>query len=74
MAIDDPEHLLNKIGQLLTADGEYPFEPTLPHAQLDHNMTGESIQGTRQSVSLSVAGERTLDLRTSRAVGSAGKQ
>ncbi len=43
MATDDSEHLLNEIGQLLMADGEYPLEPTLLYAQLDHNMIGESI-------------------------------
>ena len=43
VATDDSEHLLNEIGQLLMADGEYPLEPTLLYAQLDNNMIGESI-------------------------------
>ena len=37
------EQLLNEIGQLLTEDREYPFEPTLLYTQLDHNMVGELI-------------------------------
>jgi hypothetical protein len=40
---DKAEQLLQEIGQLLTLDREYPFEPTLLYAQLDHNMIGESI-------------------------------
>jgi hypothetical protein len=43
VATDNSEHLLNEIGQLLMADSEYPLEPTLLYAQLDHNMIGESI-------------------------------
>ncbi|MGR6327553.1 hypothetical protein ACU5AX_00645 [Sphingomonas sp. XXL09] len=43
MANDDAEKLLNEIGQLLTEDCEYPFEPTLLYAQLDRNVVGESI-------------------------------
>lgn len=43
MADDEAEKLLNEIGQLLTKDREYPFEPTLLYAQLDRNMVGESI-------------------------------
>lgn len=43
MATDNSERLLNEIGQLLVADGEYAREPTLLYAQLDHNMIGESI-------------------------------
>lgn len=43
MANDEMEQLLNEIGQLLTEDREYPFEPTLLYTQLDHNMVGESI-------------------------------
>jgi hypothetical protein len=43
VATDNSEHLLNDIGQLLMADSEYPLEPTLLYAQLDHNMIGESI-------------------------------
>lgn len=40
---DETDHLLNEIGNLLTQDREYPFEPTLLYAQLDYNMIGESI-------------------------------
>ncbi len=43
MASDEAESLLNEIGRLLAEDSEYPFEPTLLYAQLDHNMIGESI-------------------------------
>lgn len=43
MANDEAEGLLNEIGRLLADDHEYPFEPTLLYAQLDHNMIGESI-------------------------------
>lgn len=43
VANDEAERLLNEIGQLLTEDREYPFEPTLLYAQLDRNMIGESI-------------------------------
>ncbi|MCP1469327.1 hypothetical protein J3E64_001002 [Sphingobium sp. OAS761] len=43
VATDDPEELLNEIGRLLAEDREYPSEPTLLYAQLDHNMIGESI-------------------------------
>ena len=43
MATDEINGLLNEIGQLLTADRDYPLEPTLLYAQLDDNMVGESI-------------------------------
>lgn len=43
MAETGAERLLNEIGELLMDDGEYPAEPTLLYAQLDHNMIGESI-------------------------------
>lgn len=43
MADAEAEKLLNKIGQLLMEDREYPVEPTLLYAQLDRNMVGESI-------------------------------
>ncbi|MBB3587736.1 hypothetical protein [Sphingomonas sp. BK481] len=43
MATDEIDALLNEIGQLLTADRDYPLEPTLLYAQLDNNMVGESI-------------------------------
>lgn len=43
MANDDTENLLNEIGRLLTEDRDYPFEPTLLYAELDHGMVGESI-------------------------------
>jgi hypothetical protein len=35
--------LLNEIGESLMEDGEYPSEPTLLYAQLDHTMVGEWI-------------------------------
>jgi hypothetical protein len=43
VATDEINGLLNEIGQLLTADRDYPLEPTLLYAQLDDNMVGESI-------------------------------
>lgn len=43
MAETESEQLLNEIGELLTEDRDYPSEPTLLYAQLDHNMTGQSI-------------------------------
>lgn len=43
MAETESERLLNEIGRLLMEDGDYPSEPTLLYAQLDHNMIGESI-------------------------------
>lgn len=43
MAETESEKLLAEIGGLLMEDDEYPSEPTLLYAQLDHNMTGQSI-------------------------------
>ncbi len=43
MAETESERLLEEIGGLLMEDGEYPSEPTLLYAQLNHNMIGESI-------------------------------
>ncbi|MFW2851058.1 hypothetical protein ACM61V_03900 [Sphingomonas sp. TX0543] len=43
MAETESERLLNEIGRLLMEDSDYPSEPTLLYAQLDHNMIGESI-------------------------------
>jgi hypothetical protein len=43
LAENESERLLNEIGGLLMKDAEYPLEPTLLYAQLDHNMIGESI-------------------------------
>jgi hypothetical protein len=43
VATDEINGLLNEIGQLLTADRDYPLETTLLYVQLDDNMVGESI-------------------------------
>ena len=43
MTESESERLLDEIGRLLMEDDEYPSEPTLLYAQLDHNMIGESI-------------------------------
>lgn len=43
MVETESERLLNEIGRLLMEDSDYPSEPTLLYAQLDHNMIGESI-------------------------------
>ena len=43
MAETESELLLQEIGGLLTEDSDYPSEPTLLYAQLDHNMIGQSI-------------------------------
>lgn len=43
MVETETAQLLNEIGQLLMEDRDYPSEPTLLYAQLDHNMIGESI-------------------------------
>jgi len=43
VAETETEQLLNEIGRLLMEDRDYPSEPTLLYAQLDHNMIGESI-------------------------------
>lgn len=43
MAETESEQLLAEIGELLMSDEEYPSEPTLLYAQLDHNVIGESI-------------------------------
>lgn len=43
MVETESEQLLNEIGRLLREDSDYPTEPTLLYAQLDHNMVGQSI-------------------------------
>jgi hypothetical protein len=43
VAETESERLLQEIGGLLMDDSEYPSEPTLLYAQLDHNMVGDSI-------------------------------
>jgi hypothetical protein len=43
VAETESERLLSEIGRLLMDDREYPSEPTLLYAQLDHNVVGESI-------------------------------
>ena len=39
----EQERLLDVIGESLMEDSEYPSEPTLLYAQLDHGMIGQSI-------------------------------
>lgn len=43
MAETKSEQLLKRIGELLQQDDEYPSEPALLYAQVDRNMTGQSI-------------------------------
>jgi hypothetical protein len=43
VAETESERLLIEIGGLLMEDTEYPSEPTLLYAQLDHDVVGESI-------------------------------
>lgn len=39
----ESERLLDEIGVLLMDDSEYPSEPTLLYAELDHDVVGQSI-------------------------------
>lgn len=43
MPSDETERLLNKIGELLAEDTEYPLDGTLLHAELDRNFVAPSI-------------------------------
>ncbi|PWG02517.1 hypothetical protein [Sphingosinicella humi] len=43
MPSDKTERLLNKIGQLLAEDTEYPLDGTLLYAELDRNFVAPSI-------------------------------
>ena len=43
MPRDETERLLNKIGELLAEDTEYPLDGTLLYAKLDTNMVAPSI-------------------------------
>lgn len=43
MVETESERLLAEIGGLLMEDDDYPSQPTLLYAQVDHNVTGQSI-------------------------------
>lgn len=43
MEIEYSEIILNKIGEILSKDPDYPNAPTLLYAELDFNMVGQSI-------------------------------
>lgn len=43
MPSDEAERLLNKIGELLAEDVEYPLDETLLHAEIDSNFVAPSI-------------------------------
>lgn len=68
MPSDETERLLNRIGELLAEDAEYPLDETLLHAVLDRNMVGPSIFKDRgnhvlyRSPDLNRLGDALLDL------------
>lgn len=68
MSSDRTEELLNRIGQLLAEDTEYPLDGTLLHARVQRNSVGPSIFKDRgdhilyRDPDLDLLGDALLDL------------